>query len=154
MNKNQEKILIAASAGGHLTESLQLSSIWKNKNHFFISDKRINAISLSKKEKVYFILPARRSYPKFIVSFLQSLYIILKERPSVIISTGAEIGYPSLLIGHYLGIKTIYIETLARINSPSLCGELSYGKVDHFYVQWKSSLKFFPKAKYVGSLIE
>lgn len=148
------KICIAASAGGHLAEVLQLSEVWKDKEHFFISDKRINAISLSKKEKVYFILPTRRNYFKFIVSFMQSLYIILKERPSVIISTGAEIGYPALLVGHYLGIKTIYIETLARVNSPSLCGKLIYNKCNYFYVQWESSLKFFPKAKYIGSVLE
>lgn len=148
------KICIAASAGGHLTEALQLAEVWKGKEHFFISDKRINAISLAQKEKVYFILPSRRNYFKFGISFLQSLYIILKERPSVIISTGAEIGYPALLIGHYLGIKTIYIETLARINSPSLCGKLIYGKCDHFYVQWEESKKFFPKAKYIGSILD
>ena len=148
------KICIAASAGGHLTEALQLGEVWKGKNHFFITDKRINGVDLSHKEKVYFIIPARRNYFKFGISFLQSLYIILKERPSVIISTGAEIGYPSLLIGHYLGIKTIYIETLARINSPSLCGKLAYGKVDYFFVQWPEQKKFFPNAKYVGSVLE
>ncbi len=166
------KICIAASAGGHLTEVLQLEEVWKGKNHFFITDKRINGVDLSmrekydnfsapanskaclEKEKVYFIIPSRRNYFKFGISFMQSLYIILKERPNVIISTGAEIGYPSLLIGHYLGIKTIYIETLARINSPSLCGKLIYGKCDHFYIQWPEQKKFFPKAKYVGSIID
>ncbi len=147
-------ICVACSAGGHLTEALMLKEAWKGKKHFFISDKRINAISLAQKEKVYFILPTRRNHFKFLISLIQSLYIILKERPSVIISTGAEIGYPALLIGHYLGIKTIYIETLARINSPSLCGKLAYGKVDHFFVQWEEQKKFFPKAKYVGSILD
>lgn len=151
MNK---KICIAASAGGHLTEILQLKEVWKGKEHFFISDKRINALSLSKKEKTYFILPPRRSYIRTGIAFIQTFFILLKENPDIIISTGAEIGYPALLLGHYLGKKTIYIETLARINSPSLCGELVYGKVDHFYVQWKESLKFFPKAKYVGSVFD
>ncbi len=146
------KICIACSAGGHLTEALQLEKVWKGKEHFFITDKRINALDL--KAKKYFILPTRRNHFRFIISFLQSFYIIIKERPSVIISTGAEIGYPALLIGHYLGIKTIYIESLARINSPSLCGKLIYGKCDYFFVQWKEGLEFFPKAKYIGSIID
>ena len=151
MNK---KICIAASAGGHLTEILQLKEVWKGKEHFFISDKRINALSLSKKEKTYFILPPRRSYIRTGIAFIQTFFILLKENPDIIISTGAEIGYPALLLGHYLGKKTIYIETLARVNSPSLCGKLVYGKVDYFYVQWEESKKFFPKAKYVGSVFE
>jgi len=153
-NSNNKKICIAASAGGHLTEILQLNKIWEGKKHFFISDKRINAISLAEKEKTYFILPPRRSYIRTGISFIQTLIIMLKENPDIIISTGAEIGYPALILGHYLGKKTIYIETLARINSPSLCGKLVYKKVDCFYVQWRESLKFFPKAKYVGSVIE
>jgi len=149
-----KKICVAASAGGHLTEVLQLKEVWKGKKHFFISDKRINALSLVKKEKIYFILPPRRSYIRTAIAFIQTFFILLKENPDTIISTGAEIGYPALIIGHYLGKKTIYIETLARINSPSLCGKLIYGKVDHFYIQWPEQKKFFPKAKYIGSVFE
>lgn len=148
------KICIAASAGGHLTEALQLQNAWTNKEHFFISDNRVNAVSLSKKEKMYFVTPARRSYLKFGISFIQTLSIIIKENPSVILSTGAEIGYPALLAGHLLGKKTIYIETLARVNSPSLCGKLVHGFVDDFYVQWPEGKKWFPKAKYIGSVFE
>ncbi len=148
------KICIAASAGGHLTEVLQLKNAWKGKEHFFISDNRVNAISLAKKEKVYFILPTRRNYFKFGVSLFQTLAIFIKENPDVIISTGAEIGYPALYLGHLFGKKTIYIETLARINSPSLCGKLVYPFVNHFYVQWPEGKKWFPKAKYIGSVFE
>ncbi len=151
MNK---KICIAASAGGHLTEVLQLKDVWKGKEHFFISDNRINAIDLAKKEKVYFILPPRRSYIRTGVAFVQTALIFLKENPDTIISTGAEIGYPALILGWLFKKNTIYIESLARINSASLCGKLVYGKVDHFYVQWPEGLKYFPKAKYVGSVIE
>ncbi len=140
-------ICIACSAGGHLTEALQLKKTWKNKKHFYISDKRVNALSISKKEKIYFILPPRRSYFRTLIAFIQTFFILLKERPSVIISTGAEIGFPALVLGKFFGSKTIYIETLARINSPSLCGQLVYGKVDYFFVQWKNGLKFFPKAE-------
>ena len=150
----KKKICIAASAGGHIIEILQLKDAWKGKDHFFISDKRINSVNLLKHEKKYFIVPARRNYIKFAISFIQSLYIILKERPTVVISTGAEIGYPALIIGKFFGAKTIYIESLARVNSPSLCGKLVYGKVDHFYVQWKAAQKWFPNAKYLGSVFE
>jgi beta-1,4-N-acetylglucosaminyltransferase len=149
-----KKICIAASAGGHIVEALQLKDVWKNKEHFYISDKRINAISLAKKEKTYFILPPRRSYMRTGIAFLQTLIIFLKERPDVVISTGAEIGYPALILGWLFRKKTIYIESLARVNSPSLCGKMVYGKVDYFYVQWKSGKRWFPKSKYVGSVFD
>jgi len=147
------KICIAASAGGHLTEALQLKEVWKGKEHFFISDKRINAVDLSKKEKVYFITPARRNFAKLFVSFNETKKIFSKENPDVIISTGAEIGFPAMMLGVLLGKKVIYIESIARINSPSLTGQLIYPFIKDFYVQWPEGKKFFPKAKYVGAVI-
>jgi len=147
------KICIAASAGGHLVEALQLSKAWNKTPHFFISDKRINAIDLAEKEKVYFILPPRRNILKFIYSFCQTIGIFVKENPSTVISTGAEIGFPALLLGAILGKNTIYIETIARVNSPSLTGKLVYPFVKHFYVQWPEARKWFPKAKYIGAVI-
>jgi beta-1,4-N-acetylglucosaminyltransferase len=147
------KICIAASAGGHLTEALQLKEVWKKKKHFFISDKRINAIDLSKKEKVYFITPSRRNLLNFINSFNQTREIFLSEKPDIVISTGAEIGFPAMILGVLFGKKVIYIESIARINSPSLTGKLIYPFIKDFYVQWPESKKFFPKAKYAGAVI-
>ena len=102
-----EKICIAVSAGGHLVEALQLKDAWKSKSNFYISDRRVNAISLAKKEKIYFILPPRRSYLRTAIAFLQTFFIFLKERPDIIISTGAEIGYPALILGRIFRKKTI-----------------------------------------------
>lgn len=148
-----KKICIAASAGGHLVEALQLKEIWKGKEHFFISDKRINAIDLAKKEKIYFITPARRNLTKLIISFNETRKILSKENPDIIISTGAEIGFPAMLLGVLSGKKVIYIESIARINSPSLTGKLIYPFISDFYVQWPEGKKFFPKAKYVGAVV-
>ncbi|MFA5125907.1 MAG: PssD/Cps14F family polysaccharide biosynthesis glycosyltransferase [archaeon] len=154
MSKKGKKICIAASAGGHLAEALQLKSAWKNKQCFYISDNRVNAISLAKKEKVYFVKPARRNPLNLAICFAQTFSILFKENPSVIISTGAEIGYPVMVIGALTGKKVIYIESLARINSPSLTGKLVYPFVKDFYIQWPQAKKWFPKAKYAGSVFE
>ncbi|MGI6589576.1 MAG: PssD/Cps14F family polysaccharide biosynthesis glycosyltransferase [Candidatus Iainarchaeum sp.] len=147
------KICITASAGGHLTEILQLKEVWKGKEYFFISDKRINAIDLSKKEKVYFITPARRNLLNFLISLNETRKIFQKENPDIIISTGAEIGFSVMFFGILQGKRIIYIESIARINSPSLTGRLIYPFIKDFYVQWPESKKFFPKAKYVGAVI-
>ncbi|MDD4082342.1 MAG: polysaccharide biosynthesis protein, partial [Sphaerochaetaceae bacterium] len=76
-----------------------------------------------------------------------------KENPDIIISTGAEIGFPAMILGVILRKKVIYIESIARINSPSLTGQLIYPFIKDFYVQWPQGKKFFPKAKYVGAVI-
>ena len=48
--------------------------------------------------------------------------------------------------------KVIYIESFARITTPSLTGKILYHFADLFIVQWKELLKVYPKAKYFGGI--
>lgn len=146
------KICIAASSGGHLKQALRLEDIWLGQNYFFITERKCNGLDLAKYERTYFITPARRKVHRLIFSFLQTLRIFLIERPSVIISTGAEIGFPPMVLGLIFFKKTIYVETFARVDDLSLTGKLLYPFVKNFYVQWEPITKKYPKAKYLGAL--
>lgn len=74
------------------------------------------------------------------------------ENPDAVISTGAEIGFPPMIIGYLLRKKIIYVETFARIDDLSLTGKLMYHLIKNFYVQWKPLKKKYPKAIYMGAL--
>lgn len=147
------KICIACSAGGHLTEALQLLPILKKHSFFFLTFKRKQSKELLKKYKVYFTLDPKRNFLKLLVNFLHSFLILLKERPKLIISTGAASAVLPCYIGKILGGKVVFIETLAAIYKPSLSGRIIYPIADLFIVQWKSLLKFYKKAIYGGQLI-
>ena len=152
---NKIKICLAASAGGHLTELMQLSGFYEKHEHFFISDKRTNAIELRKKKnKVYFVKVPRRNPINLIINFIQSLKIFLNEKPDVILSTGADVAIPILLIGKIFEKKIIFIESVARINEPSLSGKIIYPFSDLFFIQWKKNKKFFPKGIFAGSVFD
>ena len=146
------KVCLTCSAGGHLTELLQLRDSWKGKNHYFVSDYRSNAISLSKKEKIHFVKCPRRNPLAFALNFFQSLKIFLKEKPGVVVSTGADTAIATCLIAKLFGRKVVFIESFCRIKSPSLSGKIMYRIADLFLVQWEENLKFFPKAEYAGSV--
>lgn len=148
----QEKICLTCSAGGHLTELLQLKKAWQGKPHYFVSDKRLNAIDLSKKEKVFFVSCPRRNPINLTINFIQSLWLFLWQRPSIIISTGADTAIPTCLIAKFFGKKIIFIESFCRIKEPSLSGKIMYKKANLFLVQWPENKKFFPKAEYEGSV--
>lgn len=154
-NKKKIKIGLACSASGHLTELLQLEEIWKNnnRNYFFVSDKRSNAIDISKKEKVYFVVCPRRNPLKLVLNFVQAFFIFLREQPDVVISTGADTAIPFCLISHWFGKKIIFIESFARINEPSKSGKIIYKKADLFFVQWEENKRFFPEGIYDGALL-
>ena len=112
------------------------------------NDKKINyyVMQVNRKELLFI--------PKMICIFFKSLYIFFKERPDVIISTGVLSTIPMLYIAHFMNRKVIYIESFAKINSPSMTGKLIYTKniADQFYVQWESMLNFYPKAIFKGGI--
>lgn len=90
----------------------------------------------------------------FISGLIQILRVLIMEKPDVVVSTGAEIAAPTFFMAKLLGIKTIYIESCARITSPSGTGKLVYPFSDFFFVQWKELLESYGKrAKFEGGLL-
>ncbi len=148
----KKKVCLACSAGGHLTELLQLEDAWKQRPHYFVSDKRLNAIDQGKRERMYFVSCPRRNPLKLILNLFQSLWILLKERPAAVISTGADTAIPSCLLAKLMLKKVIFIESFCRVKEPSLSGKIMYRLSDKFFVQWEQNKRFFPKADYAGSV--
>jgi UDP-N-acetylglucosamine:LPS N-acetylglucosamine transferase len=146
------KLCLACSAGGHLSEMMQLESFYRNHEHFFVSDYRSNAIALSEGNKVYFVKCPRRNPFYALINFFQSLRIFMQEKPDVVISTGADTAIAFCLLAKLFGKKMIFIESLARISSPSLSGKLIYPLADLFFIQWPENKKFFPKGIDAGGV--
>lgn len=149
------KLCLACSHGGHFNEMMRLSEAFECHDYFFVDHtSEVN----SKNKNGYCIkfdgwnLIGKILLIKVII---KAVYILLKERPDVIISTGAgEIAVPFCYIGKMMGIKIIYVDTLARIKTPSGAGKFIYPIADLFLVQWKPLLeKYGKKAKYWGKLI-
>lgn len=105
---------------------------------------------------VYLVPQINRRQKDFLWRFLRLMItagrIMLRERPKVVITTGALISFPFCLYAKLLGAKVVYLETFARVNDRSLTGKLVYPIADLFLVQWESLLELYPKAKYVGGI--
>ncbi len=118
---------------------------------FFVTFKREDTEGFE--ENLYFIDDPKRNPFKLFKNFIQSLKILYKERPDVIITTGAGVVVPLCYIGKAIGVKIIFIESFARITSRSLSGVFIYPIADLFFVQWRSVLsKYGKKAVYGGSV--
>ena len=89
---------------------------------------------------------------KMLVNIINTLKIFLREKPDVVISTGALVTIPICIIAKIFRKKLIFIESFAKINSPTLTGKLLYKFADQFYVQWKDMLNIYPKAIYKGGI--
>ena len=146
------KLCLTCSAGGHLSELTQLMPAFDKHAYFFVTDHRIDSEELAKTQHTYFVTCPRRNPLKLLHNFFQSLRIFLKEKPDVIVSTGADTAFSTCILARLFGKKLVFIESFARIYEPSLSGKIFYPLANLFLVQWEENLKFFPKATYWGGV--
>ncbi len=145
------KICIVSSVGGHLTEVRLLREIYEKFEHFYVLNDEAN-LSDDMLGKTYFIKHSERD-GWFFLNLLEALSILYRERPEVILSTGAGPVVPFALVGKLFGVKCIYIESMTRIHEPSLAGKLMYWLADDFFYQWPELAKELPKATYGGPIL-
>lgn len=153
------KIGFVASSGGHWEELMCLKPLFNGNKCFFVTEQG-GQIEEYQKDKEYthiYIFPQMNRKEKmflfkFISLWIHSNRILNREKPDVIITTGALISFPYCLIGKLMKIKVIYIETFARVYEASLSGKLAYHIADLFIVQWESMLNRYPNAVFTGPI--
>ena len=147
------KVCLVGSSGGHLTHLYMLKPFWKNTNRFWATFDKEDARSLLKGEKFYPVYyPSNRSIKALIINTFRAISILRRERPDLIISSGAAPAIPFFWIGKIMGAKTIYIEVFDRIDKSTIAGKLCYPVADKFIVQWEEMKKVYPKAINLGSI--
>lgn len=150
---NRINICLVGSSGGHLAHLHMLEPIWKKNNRFWVTFDKEDAQSLLKGERMYLCYyPTNRNLKALVKNTFLAFKVLLKERPDVIISSGAAVAVPFFYIGKLLGSKLIYIEVFDRIDKPTVTGRLVYPITDRFIVQWEEEKKVYPKAICLGSI--
>lgn len=147
------KVCLVGSSGGHLTHLYMLKPFWQNKERFWVTFDKEDARSLLKEEKMYPVYyPSNRSIKAFLINTWRALKILSKEKPDLIISSGAAPAVPFFWFGKLMGAKTIYIEVFDRIDASTISGRLCYPVTDTFIVEWEEMKKIYPKAVNLGSI--
>lgn len=155
MEQKKKKVCLISSSGGHLEQIKQLKEVTTRYDYFYVVT-RTKATEAMKQNK-YIVSDLIRtnkfvSCVRMVKMMIEQLGIFLKERPDVIITTGAAVAIPMCVIGKIFKRKVIYIESFARINTPNKTGQLIYKFADLFIIQWEELEKHYPKAVYGGSI--
>lgn len=147
------RICMIGNAGGHLEQLKQLRQLKDYYEIYYVTNK-----SISNKDLKYINYYIKAPHGKnrlstmigYFINTVQAIYILFRIRPQIIISTGAGIAVPIICIGKMLGIKIIFIESFARMETPSKTGKLIYKMADTFIIQHRQLAKYYPKALYGG----
>jgi hypothetical protein len=149
--KREANIMAIASVGGHWIELLRIMPLFRGKNVTFVSNKANLAKTVSN-YKFHTVPDASRSSVYKLVKCIVSVSgLILFLRPQVIITTGAAPGLLGIFIGKILGIKTIWIDSIANVDKLSLSGLIALWTADKVYTQWEHLAS--PKVTYSGNIL-
>ena len=148
------EIALVCSSGGHLRELYALRSSWEGREHFWVTFPTPDAVGLlSGETSLWAFHPTNRSLFNLVRNTFLALRILRRERPALVVSTGAGVGVPFLLVAKIFGIPTLFIESLTRVKNLSLTGRLVYPWVDRFLVQWEELAALYPKALFRGRVL-
>ncbi len=135
----------AYSPGGHLAELERATAGIGFADCFhitFAGGRRVRPGNA----RLYHVAHPRRSPWRTLIAAWQTLRIMLRERPDLVLSTGADVALPAIVLGKLLGARVVYIESGATL-APSLTGRLAYPFADLFIVPWPEKLAAFPRAQ-------
>lgn len=130
-----------------------LKPFWKDRERIWVTFDKEDAKSVLKGEKFYSCYyPTNRSLKALIINTRLAYRVLRKEKPDLIISSGAAVAVPFFYLGKLFGAKTVYIEVFDRIDRPTVTGKMVYPVTDKFIVQWEEMKQVYKKAINLGSI--
>lgn len=148
------KVCLAASAGGHLSQLLKLADSWAGHETAYIATTELVRDELSEFGRVYVVGECNRQHPIRVVKvLLRCIRIVFREKPHVVISTGAAAGCIVCFLGKLLGAKVIWIDSITNVEKLSLSGRMVRYVADLLLVQWPKLVEKYDNVEYVGAII-
>lgn len=155
------RLALCASGGGHVRQILDLEDVWRPHDFFFVTEDLALGRSIADQYPTHFVShyalgQARLGAPfrmllAAVRNLLQSFLIVIRQRPDVVLTTGAGSMFFVLLFARLAGAKVVLVDSFARFRAPSafarIAGPLAHVRVSQSAAaadQWKATRTFDP----------
>ncbi|MFW0110119.1 PssD/Cps14F family polysaccharide biosynthesis glycosyltransferase [Rothia sp. P13129] len=148
------KVLLVASAGGHLAQLIALDKFWKEHERTWATFELPEVKAALEGETIDWVyFPTTRNIPNAVRNLKVAWKTLRREKPDVVISTGAAVSVSFFAVAKLLKIRTVFIEAYDRITMPTMSARLCYPMSDLFVVQWEEQQKAFPESVNIGAIM-
>lgn len=136
-----KKILAVSSGGGHWVELTRLSPAFDGYEVVYATvDEAYRSEAGS--ARFYTIRDVTRwNKLRWVQTFVKLAYILLRETPDVVVSTGALPGYFSLRLAKWFGVRTVWVDSIANVEELSMSGQRIGKYADLWLTQWPQLAK-------------
>jgi UDP-N-acetylglucosamine:LPS N-acetylglucosamine transferase len=131
-----KKILAVASSGGHWTQLLRLRPAFDGHEIVFATTQADSRAELPQCRVEILPDANRNSRLRVFWLMLRTLLLVLRERPDVVISTGAAPGYFAIRFGRLIGARTLWLESIANAEEYSMSTKMVLPYADLTLTQW------------------
>jgi UDP-N-acetylglucosamine:LPS N-acetylglucosamine transferase len=133
---------------------MALRPLWEVYERFWVTFPTEDARSLLAGERVYWCHhPTNRNLKNLIRNTGLAVRVLKKERPTHLISTGAAVAVPFFYVGRMCGARLVFIETIDRIDTPTLTGRIIHPITQHVLVQGPEQRALYGRAEVIGPLL-
>jgi UDP-N-acetylglucosamine:LPS N-acetylglucosamine transferase len=133
---SSKRVLAVASSGGHWTQLRRLRPAFAGHDVAYVTTDPGHRSEVGD-ARFYAVRDANRwNKLTLLISALQVGWVLLKERPDIVISTGAAPGYLAIRGARLLGARTAWIDSIANVEEVSLSGRLASEQADLCLTQW------------------
>ena len=133
---NKPRLLALASGGGHWVQLMRLRPAFDAFDTSYVSmfDHYAGIVG----DAPYYTVPdaSRFELRSFVPVFVRAFGIMLRERPSVIVTTGSAPMLAFIVLGRLFGARTLWIDSIANSERLSSSGRLAKKLADIIVSQW------------------
>ena len=130
------KILGVSSGGGHWVELIRLAPAFEGHDVAYATVSNAYRREAGA-ARFYSVRDVTRwdtwRWPQTIAKLV---WIFLRERPDVVVSTGALPGYFSLRLAKWFGARTVWLDSIANVDELSMSGQKIGRHADLWLTQW------------------
>jgi UDP-N-acetylglucosamine:LPS N-acetylglucosamine transferase len=131
------RLLLVSSTGGHLLQLVALGEAFEGFDRVWVTfDAADSRALLAGQQVVHAHSPTNRNVPNLLRNVVLAWRVVRGVRPEAVVTTGAGVAVPFAWVGRLFGARVVYVESLTRIDRPSLTYRLIRPVVSRTYVQW------------------
>ena len=113
-------------------EMLQLIEAFARHDIVWATYRSARTEEFAKTSRTYLLKNIGKSPIRLLLSLPLVFSVLLREKPRLIVSTGSEIAIPFFYLAKLLRIRTVFIESVCRVRTPSATGKVVYPVADLF----------------------
>ena len=134
------RVLAVASSGGHWVQLMRLMPSLQEHDAAFVTT---NSSHRAEAEGRFYTVTDASSWEKLklVRMFVEVACIVLRERPQIVMSTGAAPGLAALVVGRMIGARTLWLDSIANSEELSRSGKLATRIADVSLTQWEHLAK-------------